>query len=154
MSIQDFVIYDPQRQTRAYVRPYVGRLRDYIAENESETIADFFNPKRGIILTNRPHEVLTIMQDAYQTITSQDSNHDELIKTDREYKEAFTAFATVYHELRCSAIEDYAIEIAFGFDHDVVLWISDVVDTIHGEDKAYKLFHAPLPYCYALGWQS
>lgn len=154
MSLQDFVIYDPQHQTHAYKRPYVGALRDYVAEHENETIAEFFNPKRGVTITNCPHAELAIMQDAYQTITIQTGNHDDLIKTDSEYKKAFGAFATFYHDLRCCAVPESAIQIAFDFDSAAVSWIFDVLDTLYGEDAAYEKFHAPLLSCYAIGWQT
>ncbi|MDU5232383.1 hypothetical protein [Actinomyces sp.] len=154
MSLQDFVIYDPQNQTRAYVRPYVGALRDYVVEREGETIAEFFNPKRGIIITNRPDDELGDMRAAYTTITSGEAKHDQLIDTDKDYRRAFTVFATCYHHLRCCAVPDFAIQAVFDFDEDMVAWIFDVLDEIYGEEKAYAQFHAPLPSCYAIGWQN
>ena len=153
MSLHDCVIYDPQNQTRAYVRPYVGALRDYVAEHEGETIAEFFNPKRGIIITNRPDGEPDEMRAAYKTITSGEAKHDQIIDTDKDYREAFTVFATYYHHLRCCAVPDFAIQAVFDFDQDVVAWIFDVLDEIHGEEKAYAWFHAPLRNCYAIGWQ-
>lgn len=154
MSLQDFVIYDPQKQTRAYKRPYVGALRDYVAEHEGETIAEFFNPKRGIIITNRPYGELEYMRDAYETITSGEPTHDQLISTDRRYKEAFAIFATCYHALRCCAVDEGAIKTVFNFDSDTVAWIFDVLDEFYGEEKAYENFHAPRAECYAIGWQN
>lgn len=152
MSLQDFTIYDPQNQTRAYKRPYIGALRDYVAEHESETITEFFNPKRGITITNCPHDELDYMRDAYKTITSGEPKHSELISTDRAYKESFTIFGMCYHNLRCCAVPDSAIQIVFDFDEDTVAWIFDVLDEIYGEEKAYAKFHAPLPNYYAIGW--
>lgn len=154
MSLQDFVIYDPQHQTHAYKRPYVGALRDYVAEHEGETIAEFFNPKRGIIITNSHYDELGYMRDAYQTITSGADKHDDLIDTDPAYREAFTIFGTCYHGLRCCAVPEGAIQIVFDFDEDMVAWIFDVLDTLYGEDTAYEKFHGPRAECYAIGWQN
>lgn len=152
MSIQDFVIYDPQNQTKAYKCPYIGVLRDYVAEHEGEPIAEFFNPKRGIIITNRTYGELDYMRDAYKTITSGEPKHSELISTDRKYREAFTIFGALYHALRCCAVDEGAIQTVFNFDSDTVAWIFDVLDELYGEEKAYAKFHAPLPSCYAIGW--
>lgn len=152
MSLQDFTIYDPQNQTRAYKRPYIGRLGTYVTEHEGETIAEFFNPERGIIITNRPHSELGYMRTAYKTITGYEDNPDELLENDENYREAFTVFATCYHNLRCCAVPDSAIQIVFDFDEDAVAWIFDVLDEIYGEDKAYETFHGPRAECYAIGW--
>lgn len=152
MSLQDFVIYDPQNQTRAYKRPYIGSLGRYVDAHRSEPIMDFFHPNRGVIITNQPSVYLGFMRDAYETITRGEPKHSELISADRKYKEAFEMFATCYHQLRCCAVPDSAIQIVFDFDEDMVAWIFDVLDELYGEDEAYEKFHAPLPTCYAIGW--
>lgn len=154
MSLQDFVIYDPQQQTHVYRRPYIGALRDYVAEHEGETIAEFFNPKRGVIITNRPCDELDHMRAAYETITSGKAEHDQLINADPKYREAFEIFATCYHHLWCCAVPEFAIHIVFNFDEDMVASIFDVLDEIYGEDEAYEKFHAPRADCYAIGWQT
>ncbi|OFR30556.1 hypothetical protein [Actinomyces sp. HMSC065F11] len=154
MSLQDFVIYDPQSHTHARENLYIGGLGAYLAEHASETIADFFNPERGVILTNRPHDELDCMRAAYKTITSGEDKHDQLIDTDSAYKEAFTTFGTCYHNLRCCGVDEGAILRVFNFDSAMVAWVFDVLDALHGEDKAYGLFHAPREDCYALGWQN
>lgn len=152
MSLQDFTIYDPQNHTRAYKRPYIGPLSLYVDAHRSEPIMDFFHPKRGVIITNQPSVNLGFMRDAYETITSGEAKHDQLITTDPKYRKAFTVFAECYHHLRRCAVPDSAIRIVFNFDEDTVTWIFDVLDEIYGEDESYEKFHAPLPSCYAIGW--
>ena len=154
MSLQDFTIYDPQNQTRTYKRPYIGPLGRYVDAHRTEPIMDFFHPVRGVIITNQTSDNLGYMRAAYETITSGEAKHSELISTDRKYREAFTIFGVCYHGLRCCAVPDSAIQIVFDFDEDMVAWIFDALDEIYGEDEAYEKFHAPRADCYAIGWQN